>query len=201
MPRSSMRAAISARSAPCTGSYAAKQKASKSAGDQLAPALQQARAAGHRARTRSGPGTSPSFKGPAKWTYFYLYVILDIFSRYVVGWMLADAGERRPGQASDRGDLPPAGYRARTAHVHADRGPSMNSKPVASAAGRPGSEPNRSSAAPRLQRQPLFGGAVQDPEVPARVPGALRLHPGQAGPFAKDSSPGTTTSITIPGSG
>ena len=29
-------------------------------------------------------------KGPAKWTYFYLYVLLDIFSRYVVGWLLAD---------------------------------------------------------------------------------------------------------------
>ena len=28
-------------------------------------------------------------KGPAKWTYFYLYVIMDIFSRFVVGWMLA----------------------------------------------------------------------------------------------------------------
>ena len=28
-------------------------------------------------------------KGPVKWTYFYLYVILDIFSRYVVGWMVA----------------------------------------------------------------------------------------------------------------
>ena len=28
-------------------------------------------------------------KGPVKWTYFYLYVILDIFSRYVVGWLLA----------------------------------------------------------------------------------------------------------------
>jgi len=27
--------------------------------------------------------------GPSKWTYFYLYVILDIFSRYVVGWMVA----------------------------------------------------------------------------------------------------------------
>ncbi len=26
--------------------------------------------------------------GPAKWTYFYLYVILDVFSRYVVGWMV-----------------------------------------------------------------------------------------------------------------
>jgi putative transposase len=30
--------------------------------------------------------------GPAKWTYFYLYVILDIYSRYVVGWLIA-AGE------------------------------------------------------------------------------------------------------------
>ena len=28
-------------------------------------------------------------KGPTKWTYYYLYVILDIFSRYVVGWMVA----------------------------------------------------------------------------------------------------------------
>src|SRR3981081_459556 len=27
--------------------------------------------------------------GPTKWTYFYLYVILDVFSRYVVGWMVA----------------------------------------------------------------------------------------------------------------
>ena len=27
--------------------------------------------------------------GPAKWTYFYLYVMLDVFSRYVVGWMIA----------------------------------------------------------------------------------------------------------------
>jgi len=29
-------------------------------------------------------------KGPAKWVYFYLYVILDIYSRYVVGWMVAE---------------------------------------------------------------------------------------------------------------
>jgi len=28
-------------------------------------------------------------RGPAKWTYYYLYVILDVFSRYVVGWMVA----------------------------------------------------------------------------------------------------------------
>ena len=29
--------------------------------------------------------------GPAKWSYFYLYVIIDIFSRRVVGWHIADA--------------------------------------------------------------------------------------------------------------
>ena len=28
--------------------------------------------------------------GPTRWTYFYLYVLLDIFSRYVVGWMVAE---------------------------------------------------------------------------------------------------------------
>ena len=28
--------------------------------------------------------------GPKKWSYYYLYVIMDIYSRYVVGWMVAD---------------------------------------------------------------------------------------------------------------
>ena len=40
--------------------------------------------------TRFGAGTFPKLLEPAKWTYFYLYVILDIFSRFVVGWMVAD---------------------------------------------------------------------------------------------------------------
>ena len=31
-------------------------------------------------------GHRAKLKGPAKWTYFYLYVILDVFSRYAVGW-------------------------------------------------------------------------------------------------------------------
>ncbi len=29
-------------------------------------------------------------RGPAKWTYYYLYTILDVFSRYVVGWLIAE---------------------------------------------------------------------------------------------------------------
>lgn len=70
-------------------------------------------------------------KGPVKWTYFYLYVILDIFSRYVVGWMVARReaahlakrliGETCEKQGIDEGELT----------LHADRGSSMRSKTVA----------------------------------------------------------------------
>jgi putative transposase len=69
--------------------------------------------------------------GPQKWTYYYLYVILDIFSRYVVGWMLAAEesaalaerllAETICKQDVDRDQLT----------IHADRGSSMASKPVA----------------------------------------------------------------------
>jgi len=69
--------------------------------------------------------------GPAKWSYFYLYVILDIFSRYVVGWMVAPResaslarqliAETCIKQAIAEGQLT----------VHADRGSSMKSNLVA----------------------------------------------------------------------
>jgi putative transposase len=69
--------------------------------------------------------------GPAKWSYYYLYVILDVFSRYVVGWTV-QARETGPiaeqliaqtleKQQIARGQLT----------IHADRGTSMTSKPVA----------------------------------------------------------------------
>jgi len=69
--------------------------------------------------------------GPAKWTYFYLYVILDIFSRYVVGWMLAyresaQLGKKLIEQAIERQNLDP-----KTLTVHADRGPAMKSQVLA----------------------------------------------------------------------
>jgi len=70
-------------------------------------------------------------KGPAKWTYFYLYVILDVFSRYVVGWMVAvhesaALAQRLIAQTCER-----QGIAQGTLTIHADRGPSMSSKPVA----------------------------------------------------------------------
>jgi putative transposase len=69
--------------------------------------------------------------GPAKWTYFYLYVILDIFSRYGVGWMLAyrESGElakKLIEQTLERHNI-----FAGTLTVHADRGAPMTSKAVA----------------------------------------------------------------------
>ena len=70
-------------------------------------------------------------KGPVKWTYFYLYVILDIFSRYVTGWMVAhreqDAlAKRLIEQSCIRQNIQPGKL-----SVHADRGSSMKSKVVA----------------------------------------------------------------------
>lgn len=69
--------------------------------------------------------------GPAKWTYYYLYVVLDVYSRYVVGWLIAPResaalaekllADTIAKQNVDRGRLT----------IHADRGSSMASKPVA----------------------------------------------------------------------
>jgi putative transposase len=69
--------------------------------------------------------------GPAKWTYFYLYVILDIFSRYVVGWMVADGesatlASQLIDQTCTKHGIPPGQLT-----LHADRGTSMKSKAVA----------------------------------------------------------------------
>ena len=69
--------------------------------------------------------------GPAKWTYFYLYVMLDVFSRYVVGWMVAHResamlAERFIAETCARQSI---GSGQLT--IHADRGSAMTSKPVA----------------------------------------------------------------------
>ena len=70
-------------------------------------------------------------RGPVKWTYFYLYVILDVFSRYVTGWMVA---ERESGDLAKhfleetirKYDIPPGQL-----NVHGDRGRPMIAKSVA----------------------------------------------------------------------
>jgi putative transposase len=69
--------------------------------------------------------------GPVKWTYFYLYVILDVFSRYVVGWMVApresaELAKRLIEDTCQKQNIPRGQLT-----VHADRGFAMTSKPVA----------------------------------------------------------------------
>lgn len=69
--------------------------------------------------------------GPAKWTYFYLYAILDVFSRYVVGWTVQQretgpVAEALIAQSIEQQQIEPG-----TLTVHADRGVPMRSKPVA----------------------------------------------------------------------
>ena len=69
--------------------------------------------------------------GPAKWTYYYLYVILDIFSRYVVGWMVASRESAALAEVLIRQTCAKQGIGRDQLTIHADRGSSMTSKPVA----------------------------------------------------------------------
>jgi putative transposase len=69
--------------------------------------------------------------GPAKWTYFYLYVMLDVFSRYVVGWMVAHRESTTLAERFIRETCARQGIGRDQLTIHADRGPAMTSKPVA----------------------------------------------------------------------
>ncbi len=109
--------------------------------------------------------------GPAKWTYYYLYVILDIYSRYVVGWMLAsrenaDLAKRLIRDSIDRQDVAPGELT-----IHSDRGPSMKSHTVAQLLGSLGvtkshSRPHVSNDNPFSESQ--FKTLKYRPEFPER---------------------------------
>ncbi len=70
-------------------------------------------------------------KGPRKWTYFYLYVILDIFSRQAVGWMVADCESSGLAKKLIRESCDKHRIEQDQLTLHADRGSSMKSKAVA----------------------------------------------------------------------
>ena len=69
--------------------------------------------------------------GPAKWTYFYLYVILDVFSRYVTGWMIAHRESAQLARTLIEDTCRKQRIQPGQLTIHADRGSSMTSKPVA----------------------------------------------------------------------
>ena len=69
--------------------------------------------------------------GPEKWTWFYCYVMLDIYSRYVVGWMLARAERAQLAEALIAHAVDTQGVQRDRLTLHADRGSAMTAKPVA----------------------------------------------------------------------
>jgi putative transposase len=131
-------------------------------------------------------------RGPVKWTYFYLYVILDVFSRYVVGWMLAlresaELAKKLIEETCEKQNIQPDQL-----GLHADRGSAMRSKPVALlladlSVTKTHSRPYTSNDNPYSESQ--FRTIKYRPEFPDRF-GCIQ--DGRA--FCQTFSPGTTTS-------
>jgi putative transposase len=74
---------------------------------------------------------STKLKGPAKWTYYYLYVILDVFSRYVVGYLISERETAELAEAFIAETCAKEGICPDQLTLHADRGSAMTSKSVA----------------------------------------------------------------------
>ncbi len=129
-PRCSTRAATWARCAPCTGCWRPTAACRERRNQLTHPAYSKPELLAI-APNQVWSWDITKFKGPAKWTCFHLYVILDIFSRHVVGWLLAEResaelAEQLIADAVSRHDVQPG-----MLTLHADRGAAMRSKPVA----------------------------------------------------------------------
>ena len=85
--------------------------------------------------------------GPRKWVTYPLYVVLDLFSRYVVAWMVATRGNGDTSAAADHQCMPEAGHRARTTHPAPGSRCADDGQDVFPAAGRPGYPGQLQSAA------------------------------------------------------
>ena len=70
-------------------------------------------------------------RGPVKWTYYYLYVVIDVFSRYVVGWTVADRESAELAKILLKESVRKHDVAEGQLNIHADRGRVMVSKQVA----------------------------------------------------------------------
>ena len=89
--------------------------------------VQEARVDGHGAE----PGVVwdiTRLLGPKKWSYYYLYVIMDIYSRYVVGWMVADRENSALAGRLIQQSCLKHGVQPRVLTLHSDRGAPMTSQ-------------------------------------------------------------------------
>jgi putative transposase len=136
--------------------------------------------------------------GPAKWTYYYLYVVLDIYSRYVTGWLLAERESAALAEQLLAETIRKEGIAADQLTIHADRGASMASKPVALLLADLGvtkshSRPHVSNDNPTRRRSSRRSSTARTSQIASA---RSRRHR----PSAACSSAGTTTSTAILGS-
>jgi len=113
-------------------------------------------------------------KGPVKLVYFYLYVIVDIFSRYVVGWMIAEAENAGLAERLIEQSCLKQGIAPDQLTLHADRGSPMISKTVAQLLAELGID--KSHGRPRVSNdnpfsEALFKTAKYRPAMPERFAG------------------------------
>ncbi len=124
-------------------------------------------------------------RGPGKWTYYYLYVILDVFSRYVVGWMVATKESAALAEEFIAETCRRQGIEPGQLTLHADRGSSMTSRTVAQklcdlGVEKTHSRPHVSDDNPYSEAQ--FKTLKYRPDFPDRF-GALEDARGFCGPF------------------
>ena len=99
-------------------------------GDEPVPVRRAGRGNGsaERLTPRLGPTLHQDVLGPEKWTYFHLYVIIDIYSRYVPGWLLATRETAELAEHLIAETVRKHNVVADQLTIHADRGTSMASK-------------------------------------------------------------------------
>ena len=139
--------------------------------------------------------------GPVKWTYYYLYSVIDIYSRYTVGWMLATRESKDLAERLLADTIAKQGIDRSQLTIHADRGSSMASKPVALLLADLGvtkshSRPHCSNDNPFSEAQ--FKTLKYRPDFPDRFGSPASRTPERS---ARSSTAGTTLSTAIPGSG
>ena len=174
MPPCSTRGSITARSAPCTACRPEWQIRERR--QQLRHPVYQKPELLAEKPNEVWSWDITKLMGPAKWPYFYLYVILDIFSRRVVGWCVADAETAtllNPlfDNAMAKHNVPPGQLT-----LHADRGGPMKAKATAFLLADLGVTRSQTGRTPPTTTRSRK--ALQDAEVSTPISQAFRLHRG-----------------------
>jgi len=114
-------------------------------------------------------------RGPVKWSYYCLYVIIDVDSRYVVGWLIADRESSTLAQRLISQSCRRQGIVQGELTLRADWGSSMRSKPVAMLLAELGV--TKTHSRPQyVGRQSLQRSSIQDIEVSSCLSGSLWIH-------------------------